>query len=57
MLLEMEKKLIAKGFQYSTSKSHKKEKSYAKKRALQKIELPRALHIFLRSCYQYRHLP
>ena len=27
MLLEMEKKLIAKGFQYSTSKSHKKEKS------------------------------
>ena len=27
MLLEMEKKLIAKGFQNSTSKSHKKEKS------------------------------
>jgi len=27
MLLEMEKKLIAKDFQYSTRKSHKKEKS------------------------------
>jgi hypothetical protein len=27
MLLEMENKLIAKGFQNSTSKSHKKEKS------------------------------
>ena len=32
MLLEMEKKLIAKGFQYSTSKSHKKEKSSKKAR-------------------------
>jgi len=29
----------------------------AKKRALQKMERPRVLHIFLQSCYQYRHLP
>ena len=37
MLLEMEKKLIAKDFQYSTRKSHKKEKGFE----LMNLEMPK----------------